>query len=346
MRIVILFGGTSPERRVSVASAQFMQELLEQQGACSLWFEAPFGQLHFPAAQELRAQEQAFETDFVPRTPAAYPSLAAALDGELAQLADAVFFLAVHGGSGEDGTIQKQLEARGLAFTGSGSVASAHAFDKTVAKQLVRDRGVLTAEAIVLPQNDARRARDALEGLLALHGRAVAKPVSGGSSVGLHHVRTLEDAARAAEAVAGADEVYLAEAFIEGVELTIGVVENGDVRALPPSEVRLESGRAFDYEGKYLGRGTIEVTPAEVPAQVAGAAQQAAITAHEALGCEGYSRTDLIVSPRGPVFLEINTLPGLTRRSFIPQQLAAEGTSLDSFLAGQLALARRRAGKQ
>ena len=343
MSIAILFGGTSPERRVSVASAQFMQELLEQQGTCALWFEAFDGRIHFPSAQELRVQERAFETDFVPRTPVAYRSLAAALDGEAAELEGTVFFLAVHGGSGEDGTIQKQLEARGLAFTGSGSLASARAFDKTVAKQLVRDRGVLTAEAIVLPQNDERRTRDALENLLALHSRAVAKPVAGGSSVGLHQIRTLEDAARAAAAVARADELYLAEAFIEGTELTIGVVENGGVRALPPSEVRLEAGRAFDYEGKYLGRGTIEITPAEVSAEVAGKAQQAAITAHEALGCAGYSRTDLIVSPRGPVFLEINTLPGLTRRSFIPQQLAAEGTSLESFLGGQLALARKRA---
>ena len=259
---------------------------------------------------------------------------------------DSVFFLALHGGTGEDGTIQKQLEARGLAFTGSGSLASARAFDKTVAKQLVRDRGILTAESIVVPQNDVQRARAALEGLLALHGRAVAKPVAGGSSVGLYQVSTPEDAARAAQDVAFADEIYLAEAFIEGIELTVGVVENGDaLRALPPSEVRLDRGRAFDYEGKYLGKGTIEITPAEVTAEVARAAQEVAIAAHDALGCEGYSRTDVIVSPRGPVFLEINTLPGLTRRSFIPQQLAADGTAIKDFLRDQLALARRRASR-
>jgi D-alanine-D-alanine ligase len=345
MSIALLFGGTSPERRVSVASAQHMLDALEQLEPCALWFEAPDGQIYFPAAADLRAYERPFETDYTPRAFAAHRSLAAALDGEAERVGDSVFFLALHGGTGEDGTIQKQLEARGRAFTGSGSLASARAFDKTVAKQLVRDRGILTAESIVVPQNDVQRARDALEGLLALHGRAVAKPVAGGSSVGLHQVRTPEEAARAAQDVAFADEIYLAEAFIEGIELTVGVVEDGTLRALPPSEVRVDRGRAFDYEGKYLGKGTIEITPAEVSAEVARAAQEVAIAAHDALGCEGYSRTDVIVSPRGPVFLEIHTLPGLTQRSFIPQQLAAEGTAIKDFLRGQLALARRRASR-
>jgi D-alanine-D-alanine ligase len=345
MSIAILFGGTSTERRVSVASAQHMLSVLEQVEPCTPWFEAPDGQIYFPAADELRAHARPFETDFVPHAFAAFPSLAAALDGADAAERAATFFLALHGGSGEDGTVQVQLEARGIAFTGSGSLASARAFDKTVAKQLVRDRGVLTAEAIVLPQNDERRARAALEGLLALHGRAVAKPVAGGSSVGLHQVRTAEDAATAAKAVAAADEVYLAESFIEGRELTIGVVEDDSLRALPASEVRLDPGRAFDFEGKYLGKGTTEITPAQIDPEVAAAAQRLALTAHEALGCEGYSRTDLIVSQRGPVFLETNTLPGLTRASFIPQQLAAEGTSMLAFLRGQLALARKRAAR-
>ncbi|HXN55936.1 MAG TPA: ATP-grasp domain-containing protein [Myxococcales bacterium] len=345
MTIAILFGGTSPERRVSVASAQHMLDLLVQIEPCTPWFEGPDGAISFPSEEELRAHQRVFETDFLPRAPPAFPSLAAALDGASVDAGASVFFLALHGGTGEDGTVQKQLEARALAFTGSGSLASARAFDKTVAKQLVRDRGVRTAEAIVLPQNDVGRARRALDGLMALHGRIVVKPVAGGSSFGLYHVLTAEDAARAAEAVARADEIYLAEEFIDGPELTIGVVENGGVRALPATEVRLDPGRAFDFEGKYLGKGSIELTPAQVPDEVARGAQALAIAAHEALGCEGYTRTDLIVGKRGPVFLEINTLPGLTRASFIPQKLTAEGTSMLSFLSGQLGLARKRAAR-
>ncbi|GAC1538915.1 MAG: D-alanine--D-alanine ligase [Myxococcales bacterium] len=345
MSIAILFGGTSPERRVSVASAQHMLDLLLQVEPCTLWFEGPDGAVSFPGADELRTHQRVFETDFVPLAAPAFPSLAAALDGASLDPDATAFFLALHGGTGEDGTVQKQLEARAIAFTCSGSLASARAFDKTVAKQLVRDRGVRTAEAIVLPQNDVGRALRALEGLMDLHGRVVAKPVAGGSSVGLYHVRSPDDAARAAEAVARADEVYLAEEFIDGAELTIGVVENGGIRALPATEVRMEPGRAFDFDGKYLGKGSIELTPAQVPAEVARAAQALAVASHEALGCEGYTRTDVIVGPRGPVFLEINTLPGLNRGSFIPQPLVAEGTPALSFLRGQLLLARQRAAR-
>jgi D-alanine-D-alanine ligase len=151
------------------------------------------------------------------------------------------------------------------------------------------------------------------------------------------------DAQRAAAAITASGEEYLAEAFVSGTELTVGVVDDEQAtRALPASEVRLEQGRAFDYEGKYLGKGTKEITPAEVPARVAKAAQRVALEAHKALGCEGYSRTDVICTKGGPIFLEINTLPGLTRMSFIPQQLTAEGTPLKAFLEAQILLARRR----
>jgi D-alanine-D-alanine ligase len=130
---------------------------------------------------------------------------------------------------------------------------------------------------------------------------------------------------------------------VHGTELTVAIVDgdNGP-RALPPTEVRVERGGAFDYANKYIASGAREITPAEVPAEMTRSAQQAALAAHKALGCEGYSRTDIICDDRGAVFLEINTLPGLTRRSFVPQQLRAEGTGMRAFLDGQLALARRR----
>ncbi|TMA15237.1 MAG: ATP-grasp domain-containing protein [Deltaproteobacteria bacterium] len=179
--------------------------------------------------------------------------------------------------------------------------------------------------------------------MLAIYRRIVVKPVAGGSSVGLYHVASAEEAERAARGIDESGEACLAEEFVSGTELTVGIVDGpSGPRALPASEVRLEEGRAFDYEGKYLGKGTREITPAEVPAAVSRAAQDLAVAAHQALGCEGYSRTDAIVSAKGPVFLELNTLPGLTRASFLPQQLAAEGTSMLSFLEGQLAIARRR----
>jgi D-alanine-D-alanine ligase len=305
------------------------------------WFWAQTGEIHAVDRADLLAQTRPFEVEFVPRSPPTHASLQDALDQPAAP--ETTFFVALHGGVGENGTVQKMFEERRIAFTGPGSDASAKAFDKEWAKQLASAAGVPVAESVHLPRGDQATVGSALLGFLGRHGRIVAKPVADGSSVGLHHIGSVADAQRAATAIAASGDEYLAEAFVAGTELTVGVVDDErGTRALPASEVRLEAGRAFDYDGKYLGKGTREITPAEVPERVSRAAQQVALNAHKALGCEGYSRTDVICSERGPVFLEINTLPGLTRMSFVPQQLAAEGTSLKSFLEGQIALARRR----
>jgi D-alanine-D-alanine ligase len=331
----ILFGGSSSERRVSVASAQHVSAVLDEAAA---WFLAPSGAVHVVGRDELARFERPFEQDFLPSAPAAFPSLVAAVEKQPSR----VWFFALHGGEGEDGTIQRMLETRNIAFTGPGADASARAFDKEVGKEVAANAGVRIARSVHLSK-DPKVMREALRDLLSIYGRIVAKPVAGGSSVGVFFVGSPAETERVAVQIEDAEEAYLAEEFVAGRELTIGVVDRpGGPRALPPSEVRIEAGRAFDYEGKYLGKGAQEITPAEVPEEVTQAAQQVALGAHAALGCEGYSRTDVIVSPRGPVFLELNTLPGLTRRSFIPQQLAAEGTSMLDFLEGQIALGRRR----
>lgn len=333
--VIILFGGTSGERRVSVASAQNVATRL---AGAELWFWSTSGEVHQVDADELARFDRPFENDFTPKRPSS---------GTLAKALDATtktFFLALHGGTGEDGTVQKLLEARKLGFTGSDSTASARAFDKVAAKNIVRLKGVKVADSVVLPQRAPDAAKAALGDLFKKHGRVVVKPVADGSSVGLHHVRTAEDVVRVAAAVSGDSErAYLAEAFLRGREMTCGVVEsNGKTRALPPSEVIMDEGRAFDFEGKYLGKGTREVTPAEAPPEILRAVQQLVITAHEALGCRGYTRTDVIVTDAGPCFLETNTLPGMTKASFIPQQLAAEGTDVTKFLREQLEIARTR----
>jgi D-alanine-D-alanine ligase len=333
--VIILFGGTSNERRVSVASAQHIAAVLDEAEA---WFLAPSGAVHPVTRDELAGFERAFERDLKPAAAASFPSVVAAFESQPSQ----VYVLALHGGEGEDGTIQRMLEARRIAFTGPGAEASARGFDKEVAKQVVSGAGVRIARSVHLSKDPKVMRREMAE-MLAIYRRIVVKPVAGGSSVGLYHVESPQDADRAAKGIEESGEAYLAEEFVSGTELTVGVVDGpSGSRALPPSEVRLEQGRAFDYEGKYLGKGTKEITPAEVAPAVARAAQDLALAAHRALGCEGYSRTDVISSPNGPVFLELNTLPGLTRASFLPQQLAAEGTSMLSFLEGQVAIARNR----
>lgn len=336
--LVILFGGPSNERKVSTATAQHVASVLEEAEA---WFWAPAGSVHVAPRRALLAHERPFEVDFPAPDEALRPSLPEALDDPEAR--ELTFVLALHGGAGENGTLQRLFEERGIAFTGPGADASAKAFDKEWAKRVASAAGVRIAEAVHLPRGDEATVGSALLGFLARNERIVAKPVAGGSSLGLHHVASVGDAQRAAAAIAASGEEYLAEAFVAGIELTVTVIDGkSGPRALPPTEVRLERGNAFDYGNKYIGGGAREITPAEVAPEVSAGAQELAVAAHTALGCEGYSRTDVICSDRGPVFLELNTLPGLTRRSFVPQQLAAAGITMRSFLEDQVRLARRR----
>lgn len=337
--VVILFGGSSSERLVSVASAQNVSGLLPD-AAC--WFLSREGAVHPVTRAELAAHQRPFENEFKPTAAAVFPSIDAALDApETKRL---VFLLALHGGEGENGTLQTRFEQRGVAFTGSGADASARAFDKAVTKSLVGARGARLAPAKLLePTSNASSLEPTLRALFDEAPRWVLKPVADGSSVGLVHLTSKAQVPEAAKTLAGLHLRYLAEAFIEGRELTVGVVdEEGGPIALPVSEVRTIPGGAFDYAGKYLGKGTEELTPAPITDDERKAAQALGLLAHTTVGCRGYSRTDMILSPSGLVFLEINTLPGLTKASFIPQQLAAAGKDIRAFLARQLELARTR----
>ena len=334
--VVILFGGASSERLVSVASAQNVSAHLPD-AAC--WFLSAEGAVFTIDPAMLAAHPRPFETPFVPPGAPAFPTLASALDAAKGH----TFFLALHGGDGENGTIQRLLEARHLAFTGSGSAASAAAFDKLRTRELASSRGARVADVEVLPVLPASELRARLTALLDRHPRWVLKPRADGSSHGLFHLRSRAEVDAAAEAIAALRLDYLAETFVEGRELTCGVYDGPDgTHALPVSEVRLVPGGAFDYAGKYLGRGTEELTPAPITEAERDQAQQLARLTHEAVGCRGYTRTDMILTPTGPVLLEINTLPGMTRASFIPQQLTAAGIGVKDFLHQQLELARRR----
>ncbi len=333
----ILFGGDSGERRVSVASAQHVAVVVP---SARLWFWAPNGQVFEVSHDDLLHHTQPFERDFIPTVAATYPSLLDAFND--ASPAD-TFFLALHGGKGEDGTVQGWLEERRLYFSGSGAIASRLAFDKARAKDAVAARGVRVALSHTISPADTAAAEAAICDVLDNAARAVLKPVADGSSEGVSFVSDSTDISAALAAVRAYGAPFLVEAFVEGTELTIGVLdEDAAPRALPASEIRVERGRSFDYAGKYLGVGTREITPAEISQEDHAKVAAVAVASHQATGCRGYSRTDVILSTSGPVFLELNSLPGLTRASFIPQQLEAAGISMQAFVQGQLELARSR----
>lgn len=335
MTVIVLFGGRSDERHVSVATAQNVARLVDRP---LLWFWAPNGAVHDAAAEELARHQRPFEVDFVPSRPALWPDLEQALD--TLPVEEPVFLLALHGGEGEDGTVQRMMEQRGIPFTGSGSEASALAFDKGRAKEAVKG-SVPLAESLV-----ARTAADiarVVRELLGRHPKIVLKPLAGGSSRGLFFLDRDGDVDDVVEKATALGVPYIVEQFISGRELTVGVVDFGDGPfALPVLEVEADPGFAFDYEGKYLGKGTREICPANIPAGMAAAAQKIAVDAHMALGCEGYSRTDLVASDDGMFFLETNTLPGLTAASLVPKELAEAGIDMRDFLDRQLGLAVSR----
>src|SRR5438128_1718976 len=327
MTTIVLFGGPSDERHVSVASAQAIVSAL---GAPLAWFWAPDGPVHDVAIDDLLAHQRPFEVDFQPKRPAIWPNLEQALD--TLPVDDPVFLLALHGTAGEDGELQTRMEERGLAFTGSGSTPSAAAFNKAQTKEILRDR-------VRMPESRVVRGPETVRAMLEEYDRLVLKPVSGGSSRGLFFV------GRGDGFQIGANVPYLAEQFVAGRELTVGVIDHGDGPfALPVLEVEVDPGHSFDYAGKYLGSGTREICPAHISDLMRESTQDVGLAAHTTLGCEGYSRTDVVAADDEHIyFLELNTLPGLTSASLLPKELRAAGIDFRDFLEQQIELARQRA---
>ncbi len=330
MTVIVLFGGRSDERHVSVATAQ---NVVRPLGSPLCWYWTPEGAVHDVAVDDLLHHQRPFEIDFQPKRPAIWPALEQALD--TLPVEDPVFFLALHGGEGEDGTVQRMMEDRGIAFTGSGSAASTAAFDKERAKEAVKNR-VRLAES----RTAHAEIGSIVHQMLERYRKLVLKPLAGGSSRGLFFVE------RGEPFNASFDIPYLVEQFIEGRELTVGVVDQGSGPfALPVIEIEVDPGCSFDYQGKYLGKGTREICPAKIPDRMRDAAQQTALAAHIALGCEGYSRTDVIAAADGIYFLELNSLPGLTTSSLVPQELREAGIDFRDFLEAQIELARQRSAE-
>jgi D-alanine-D-alanine ligase len=332
MTTIVLFGGPSDERHVSVASAQSVVRAL---GAPLCWFWTPEGAVHDVAVDDLLSHQRPFEIDFHPKRPALWPNLDQALD--TLPVEDPVFFLALHGTAGEDGTVQKMMEDRGIAFTGSGSAASAAAFDKGRTKEVLDGRLRLAESRVA---QTSAEIPSIVRHMLQRHPKLVLKPLAGGSSRGLFFV------GRGEEFTASVDVPYIIEQFIEGRELTVGVIDQGDGPfALPVMEIEVDAGASFDYAGKYLGKGTREICPAKIPDRMRDAAQQEAVTAHNVLGCDGYSRTDFMATDDAIYFLELNTLPGLTVSSLVPQELRTAGIDFRDFLERQIELALNRSAK-
>jgi D-alanine-D-alanine ligase len=328
MRVTILFGGTNKERLVSVASAQAVADALPE---ADLWFWAADDSVHETDTKTLVEHARPFEDEFKPGGRRVGKSIEDALD----QASGRVLVLGLHGGRAENGELQAACELRGVPYTGSGSTSSHLAFDKVSAKRFAAIAGVKTTSGIALENIDAA---------LAEHGRLIAKPTHDGSSYGLIFVNARQDLVAVRNAAK--TEAYLIEPYISGIEATCGVLEQSDgkVFSLPPIEIVPGEGN-FDYTAKYLLKSTQEICPGRFAPDITAALMDQALRAHRALSCSGYSRSDFIISDKGPVYLETNTLPGLTKASLYPKALKAQGIEFADFLRDQIVLAERRIRK-
>lgn len=332
MRVAVLFGGTSAERDVSIATGAQVVRALREAGHEVIAVDTVRGALS-PAEEErlLSARVAA-----APPESTELELLRTGAPGGLVSSPELrevdVAFLALHGGAGEDGTLQALLETAGVPYIGSGPLASGNAMDKDLSKRLFRFAGIPTPEwrmAPVAPEEVER----------ALGYPVVVKPSKQGSTVGLSVVRRpeeLEDAV--AEAYRHDDEVML-ERFVPGRELTVAILDD---RPLPVGEI-VTGQEIFDYETKYQEARAQEIFPAELTTAQTEEIQELALRAHRALKLEGYSRIDFRMDGEGSFWcLEANTLPGLTSASLFPRAARAAGIGFPALCERLCTLALER----
>ena len=243
-----------------------------------------------------------------------------------------VVFLALHGTYGEDGTVQDQLEKVGVPYTGCGPEASRIAFDKVLTKKRCLEAGVPTAKFAVFDSSDASWP-------MGWKPPVVLKPVRQGSSVGLQFVDRVENWHAALTEVLRFDSEVLMEEKIVGRETTVGIL---DRKALPVVEVKVKQGE-FDYKNKYTPGASEHFCPAQFDAATTQAIQDAALAAFDAVGGRDYARVDVMVRANGdPIVLEVNTLPGMTELSLLPEAAKAAGLEYAELCQRMIDLALRR----
>lgn len=336
MKIVVALGGNTPEREVSLRTGAGIGRALIELGHEVTLLDTGTGKiLPDPAAAlALGSGKPAPEAS---SASAATGSLIATATGaggletyvrSIPRSADLVF-IALHGGDGEDGTLQALLDLARIPYTGSGMRASAVSMDKSLSKRIFRDLGIPTPEWIELeaPEDPATTWRPSISAadLARLGGYPlIVKPNDQGSSVGISVVDAPAALLPAIEMARRYSRVIVVESFIEGREMTVSVLDD---RVMPVVEI-IPQGGWYDYERKYTSGASRYDVPAKIPAATAERIQALGLASFRALRCAGLARVDFRLAPDGtPYCLEVNTVPGMTETSLVPKAAAAAGLS-------------------
>ncbi len=353
IRVGVLMGGASAEREISLASGQMIAAHLPRERYDVVMLDTLALMAHNPRLApglreralaliehhadpnaELQTQGDDLPSAFQDQIRDAARSVVPATEAIVATGGSAridVAFIALHGRYGEDGTIQGLLELLGIPYVGSGTLASALAMDKAMAKRVLAHEGIPTPRGVTLERDEFERDPGAACARASALVPAVVKPAREGSSIGMSLASTKGELPEALRRALAHDSRVLVEERVLGTELTVGVIGNRELRALPVIEI--VSKRAFfDYKAKYDPALSEEICPARIPDDVARAAQELAQRTHRALDCRGLSRTDMILSERGLVVLELNTLPGMTVNSLLPKAARAAGLPFGELL--------------
>jgi D-alanine-D-alanine ligase len=325
LKIVVLMGGTSAERDVSLASGEAIVEALRSKDHNVIPIDSALGKKFL-----------SHNAEFLPEGIGTEPPDIKALEkkgGELTlktlesfELNDVdVVFLALHGGSGEDGTIQALLDLAGKPYTGSGMLASALAMDKAMSKKIFEQSGILTPKWFLVETKDSTdisTIENKAEKFLGFP--LVIKPNNQGSTVGFSLIENKDDLKEGIKKAKMFSDKILFEEYIPGRELTVGILDN---QALPVIEIVPEHG-IYDYECKYTKGKSRYICPADLPKEKTKEIRAIGLRAFQALGCKDYARVDFRYSPDEKLYcLEVNTLPGMTSTSLVPK--AAKGMGID-----------------
>ena len=327
-KVAVIYGSDSSEWEVSVRSGQFTASQIDGERFDVYEIFARFGQWSV-AAYRLKGQERvAFAEDERPMIDKT--DFSAVVNGEKVRF-DFVYIMQ-HGTPGENGLMQGSLEMLGIPHSGCNAFVSAITFDKFSCKSYLKD-----VDYVKCAKDVFLRKGESVEGLAAKAAEQLGlpmfvKPTDGGSSFGVTKVKTVEDFDKAVDYAFSEGNMLIAEAAVVGRELTCAVYFDGKENiALPVIEIITEN-EFFDYEAKYQGHSR-EVCPAQIPDALRDEIQEVSKKIYSHLGCAGLVRVDYIASEEGLYFLEVNTIPGMTSASLVPQMVRAAGLSMTDFLS-------------